>query len=140
MRSYYHVEPAAPEMQPPPPPPTAVAPPPVPVAASASLPQFEVFDEEETKPARTPTMARPDTNAIAILANLLSKEHALSGEGGKRHLWVPAEEWDRVLAALRSFDLPAASAAPSAKPEPPVPKGPVPLCGWEDLGFEYLHA
>lgn len=144
LRSYYQVEKVAPEAPKPAPlelPPAVVAPA-VPAAAEMRLPQFEVFDEEEAKPVRggSGMGPAPDTSAIAVLANLLSREHAFANDAGKGHLWVPAEEWERVLSALRSFD--GSPGAPAAAPrtEPAVKKGPVPLCGWEDLGFEYLRA
>lgn len=145
LRSYYHVEKAAPEAPKPVPleaPAAAKVMPVAPVAAETRLPQFEVFDEEEAKPiGRAPlSVSAPDTSAIAVLANLLSREHAFANDAGKGHLLVPAEEWERVLSALRGFDGGAAAPALSQRPEAAAKKGPVPLCGWEDLGFEYLHA
>jgi tetratricopeptide (TPR) repeat protein len=141
LRSYYHVETTVPEA----PKASQVIIPleaamPAPTEAERHAPQFEIF-EEEARPSRNAMATRPhpDTNAIGILANLLSKEHALSGDTGKPHMWIPAQEWERVLAALRTFEPTPGSTVP-AKSETPNLKGPLPLCGWEDLGFEYLHA
>ncbi|MFN7938961.1 MAG: tetratricopeptide repeat protein [Bryobacteraceae bacterium] len=144
LRSYYHVEkvtPEAPKSVPLEVPAAAMVLPVAPVAAETRLPQFEVF-EEEAKPVRSAPLSgpAPDSSAIAALANLLNREQGFAADAGKGHLWVPAEEWERVLAALRSFDGSPGGPAPAPRPDPAAKKVPVPLCGWEDLGFEYLHA
>ncbi|MBL8218014.1 MAG: tetratricopeptide repeat protein [Bryobacterales bacterium] len=143
LRSYYHVEtPAAP------PPPAQEAVREIPaqvypvVEEVGHRPVFEVFDEEP-KPVRPLPTVRPapspDTNAIAALANMLSTEHALSADAGRHHVWVPAQEWQRVLSALRTIDTPAGAERQEAPEEPPAPKGTLPLWGWDDVGFEYTH-
>ncbi|MBS1827438.1 MAG: tetratricopeptide repeat protein [Acidobacteria bacterium] len=145
LRSYYHVEPVVAEAGRPAGVefPAASVVTGAPVEAAPHLPQFEVFDEEVVRPAHhvsLPAAAAPETSAIAALANLLNKEHAIASDGGKGHLWVPAEEWERVVAALRSFDGNAGAPAPMLRPEPAPKKAPAALYGWEDLGFEYLRA
>lgn len=144
LRSYYHVEApkttAVPSLQE-----VARAHPGqvyAPVEDSRHEPVFDIF-EEETKPSRPPAAivhAGPETNTIAALANLLSSEHALSRDTGQQHVWVPASEWQRVMGALRHLEPGSGVERLEVAEEIAVHKERLPLHGWEDMAFEYMHA
>jgi tetratricopeptide (TPR) repeat protein len=113
-------------------------------------PEFEVFDEEEAKPAARrrsgAETANPESQAIAMLAGLLSRENDWPEGRGKDSVRVPAAEWEKLVSALQGLETmsaPVAQARPAnaaAASTEPAPKAPPPLFGWEDLGFEFARA
>lgn len=113
-------------------------------------PQFEVFDEEEAKPAArrrsAPESASPETEAIAMLAGLLSRENEWAAGHDKDSVRVPAAEWEKLVSTLQGLETVSAQAAqarpaeaPAATIEPAAKVSPA-LFGWEDLSFEFAYA
>ncbi len=112
-------------------------------------PQFEVFDEEEMKPVAhrrsAPESSNPETQAIAMLAGLLSRENEWPAGHDKDSVRVPAAEWEKLVSTLQGLEslsakAPATPAEAAAASIEPAAKAPPSLFGWEDLSFEFAHA